>query len=205
MFSYFSSSFSLPVTHSKNQNSKIKIKEPHLSSKISNFKMGAISILLDTVVFIFSLVIAIATPLLDSQSCLPSHIFPAPLVDLKKWYADLYGDYLVTEKPHFFVGLIWVEIFFLWPVCVANLYGIVKGRGWSRTTSLMAGVCAGTSMAAIMAEVLRSGRASEKLIQMYSPFGAFAVCAILRGLLPRPRKTSLPSASHGYSARKKRA
>ncbi|XP_078181304.1 uncharacterized protein LOC144575056 [Carex rostrata] len=167
--------------------------------------MGAISLLLDTIVLLFSLVISIATPLLDAQSCLPSHLFPAPLLDLKKWYSDLYGDYLVVEKPLFFVGLVWAEIFFLWPLCLANLYGILKGRSWSKTTSLMAGVCAGTSMAAIMAEVLGSGRASEKLIHMYSPFGAFAVCAILRGLIPRAKKTSFASGSLGPSSRKKRA
>lgn len=56
-----------------------------------------------------------------------------------------------------------------------------------------------------MAEVLGSGRASEKLIHMYSPFGAFAVCAILRGIIPRAKKTSFASGSHGPSTRKKRA
>jgi hypothetical protein len=56
-----------------------------------------------------------------------------------------------------------------------------------------------------MAELLGSGKAPEKLIQMYSPFGAFAICAVLRGLIPRGKKTSFASASHGPSARKKRA
>ncbi|KAJ4745463.1 hypothetical protein LUZ62_079868 [Rhynchospora pubera] len=90
--------------------------------------MGAITLLLDTIVFIFSLVIAITTPLLDSQSCLPSHSLTSSL--RLSWIRRngtpiSTGDYLVTEKPRFFVGLIWVEVFFLWPLCVANLYGIV--------------------------------------------------------------------------------
>ncbi|CAH1433650.1 unnamed protein product [Lactuca virosa] len=72
--------------------------------------MGAFLKLIDVILFIVFLVIAIAAPLLDAQTCLPSNIFPDILVNLKTWYTHEYGDYLVSDKPHFFVGLIWLEL-----------------------------------------------------------------------------------------------
>lgn len=108
--------------------------------------MGAFLKLIDVILFIVFLVIAIAVPLLDAQTCLPSNIFPDILVNLKTWYTHEYGDYLVSEKPHFFVGLIWLELLFAWPLALASLYGIVAGKSWLRTTCLLYGVSTLTSM-----------------------------------------------------------
>ncbi|CAI9262084.1 unnamed protein product [Lactuca saligna] len=152
--------------------------------------MGAFLKLIDVILFIVFLVIAIAAPLLDAQTCLPSNIFPDILVNLKTWYTHQYGDYLVSEKPHFFVGLIWLELLFAWPLALASLYGIVAGKYWLRTTCLLYGVSTLTSMVAILSELVGSGKASEKLLKMYSPFMGFAVLAILRGLLPHSRKSN---------------
>ncbi|KAJ3670417.1 hypothetical protein LUZ60_010741 [Juncus effusus] len=165
--------------------------------------MGIISLFLDTIILLFSLTISLSAPLIDAQVILPSSLYPSPLISLHKWYAGQFGDYLMTEKPLFFVGLVWIEILCLWPLCVMNVYGVLKGKSWVKTTALMAGVCAGTSMAAIMSEILGSGRASEKLIQMYTPFLLFVICAISRGFISRGKRAS-SSASHGPSARKKR-
>ncbi|WOK99755.1 transmembrane protein 97-like [Canna indica] len=167
--------------------------------------MGLIRGLVDMVVVLFSGVLAVAVPLLDSQVCLPGWLYPAPLVDLKRWYGDEYGDYLMSEKPHFFTGLVWLELAFLWPLSLANVYGILARRPWASTTSLMAGVSVATSMAAILSELLGSGRASDQLVQMYVPFVVFAFVAILRGLLPRPKSQHTTTASHATLARKKRA
>ncbi|XP_072957182.1 uncharacterized protein [Typha angustifolia] len=166
--------------------------------------MGLISGLVDAVVVLFSAVLAVVAPLIDAQICLPLSLYPAPLLELNKWYAQQFGDYLVAEKPHFFVGLTWVEIVFLWPLSIANVYGILARRPWAATTSLMAGVISATSLAAILADLLGSGRASDNLLQMYYPFMVFSILAILRGLFSRPRRATAGSASHGPSARKKR-
>ncbi|XP_020256595.1 transmembrane protein 97 [Asparagus officinalis] len=165
--------------------------------------MGLISGLVDAIILVFSAVLAIATPLIDSQTIVPSHLYPSALIELKQWYRDQYGDYLMQEEPHFFVGLVWVEILFLWPLCLLNIYGILRRKNWVKTTLIMAGVCSATSMACIMAELLGSGRASDKLLQMYVPFVAFAVLATLRGLFP-PRRRSSSAASTSHSSRKKR-
>ncbi|KAI3795432.1 hypothetical protein L1987_38086 [Smallanthus sonchifolius] len=166
--------------------------------------MGAVMKLIDAILFIFFLIIAIAAPLLDAQTCLPSNIFPDILVHLKTWYTHEYGDYLVSEKPHFFVGLIWLELLFAWPLSIASLYGIVTGKTWLHTTCLMYGVSTLTAMVAVLSELVGSGKASEKLLKMYSPFLGFAVLAILRGLLPHSGKSNA-TGTQPTLVRKKRA
>lgn len=166
--------------------------------------MGFVSGAVDSVILLFSAVLILAAPLIDGQSCLPTRFFHPALIDLRRWYIEEFGDYLSKEKPHFFVGLAWVEIVLVWPLSIANVYGILARRSWVATTSLMAGVSIITSMAPLMAELLGSGRSSDKLLQMYSPFVAFSVLAILKGLFSGPPHTGI-KASHAPSARKKRA
>lgn len=145
--------------------------------------MGALIKVVDAALFIFFLIIAIAAPLLDGQSILPTEIYPPFLVDLKNWYVKEYDDYLMSEKPLFFRGLIWLEIFFQWPLALICLYGIVAAKSWLPTTCLMYGTSIFTAMVAILSELTGSGRGSDALLKMYYPFLAFAVLAILRGVL----------------------
>lgn len=152
--------------------------------------MGAFVKLLDLLLFVYFLLIAIVAPLFDGQVALPKHIFPPALVDLKSWYTQQYGDYLVYEKPHFFVGLIWLELLFAWPLSVLSLFAIAAGKSWIKTTSLMYGVSTLTAMVAILSEMKNSERASDKLLMVYYPFLGFAVLAILRGLLPHSGKSA---------------
>jgi hypothetical protein len=108
--------------------------------------MGALLKLTDAVLFLFFLVIALAAPLIDAQTCLPHTLFPQVIVDLKNWYSHEYGDYLVAEKPHFFVGIVWLELLFQWPLALLNLYGILGGKPWFNTTCLLYGASCITSM-----------------------------------------------------------
>ncbi|XP_052177267.1 uncharacterized protein LOC127791432 [Diospyros lotus] len=144
--------------------------------------MGAFSKLIDAMLFLFFTVVAVVAPLIDAQTCLPADLFPDVLVQLKVWYIRDYGDYLVAEKPNFFVGLVWLELLFQWPLALANLYAILASKSWFPTTCLIYGVSTFTSMVAILAEMINSGRASDKLLMMYTPFIGLAVLAILRGL-----------------------
>ncbi|XP_042485481.1 sigma intracellular receptor 2-like [Macadamia integrifolia] len=164
--------------------------------------------LVDAILFLFFLVIAVVVPLLDSQTCLPAHLFPDFLIDLGSWYAREYGDYLLVEKPDFFVGLIWLELILQWPLSIANLYAIISGKSWFKTTCLIYGVSTSTSMVAILGEMIGSRKASDKLLMMYSPFLGFAVLAVLRGLVPsggRSRTPTSTNATRAATARKKRA
>ncbi|XP_047088853.1 sigma intracellular receptor 2-like [Lolium rigidum] len=144
--------------------------------------MGVVSAVADAVVVLFCLTITLSFPLFGAQIVLPRNLYPAPLQDFKRWYADEFGDYLLAQPPAFLRGLFWLELTFLWPLAVATLYGILARRRWAATTSLMAGVSTLTSTSAIIGEILGSGRATPRLLQLYVPYIVFSVIAILRGL-----------------------
>jgi hypothetical protein len=108
--------------------------------------MGVVLKLVDAILFLFFLLIAIVAPLIDSQTCLPLSYFPDFLINVKTWYTNEYGDYLVAEKPHFFVGLVWLELLFQWPLSLINLYAMLSSKPWFNTTCLIYGVSLSTSM-----------------------------------------------------------
>ncbi|KAL3635486.1 hypothetical protein CASFOL_020033 [Castilleja foliolosa] len=166
--------------------------------------MGLLCKLVDAALFVFFLVIAIVAPLIDAQTFLPSHLFPPFLLDLKSWYAQEYGDYLISEKPHFFVGIVWLELIFQWPLAVASVYGIAAGKSWLNTTCLLYGASTLTSMVAILSELSLSNRASDQLLTMYYPFLGFAILALLRGLLGNSGK-NITVGKRAALPRKKRA
>ncbi|GAB2285284.1 hypothetical protein Dimus_019738 [Dionaea muscipula] len=166
--------------------------------------MGVILKITDAILFVFFLLVAIVAPLFDGQTCLPLRYYPKVLVDLSSWYSVEYGDYLVLEKPHFFIGLVWLELFLLWPLSVANLFGLATGKSWFNTTCLIFGASMSTSLVAILSELIGSGRASDKLMMMYSPFMGLAVLAVLRGLVSASSKTAILG-KRPMLARKKRA
>uniref|UniRef100_A0A2P2QX43 Uncharacterized protein MANES_12G075500 n=1 Tax=Rhizophora mucronata TaxID=61149 RepID=A0A2P2QX43_RHIMU len=167
--------------------------------------MGAFLKLMDFVLFAFFLLIAVVAPLMDAQTCLPRSLFPDILVDLKQWYSSEYGDYLIAEKPNFFVGLVWLELLLQWPLSLLNLYGILSAKPWVNTTSLIYGVSTFTSMVAILAELVGSGKASDKLMMLYYPVLGFSALAILRGLMPHGGKSISAIGKRPAFARKKRA
>lgn len=68
--------------------------------------MGLVSFLLDATIVLFSAVLVVAITLIDFPTIAPSHLYPQDLVELKQLYDNEYGDYLMKEKPHFFVGLV---------------------------------------------------------------------------------------------------
>ncbi|KAL5730865.1 hypothetical protein ACHQM5_003651 [Ranunculus cassubicifolius] len=158
---------------------------------------------IDAVLFLYFLIITIAAPLLDSQTCLPSHFYPDILIQAKSWYTQEYGDYLVDEKPHFFVGLIALELLLQWPLSIANLYGIVAKKSWYNVTCLIQGVSTFTSMVAILAEMVGSKKASDKLLMVYGPFLGFALLAVLRGLVPASKKNFTPPARSSVASKKR--
>ncbi|XWS34281.1 hypothetical protein CRYUN_Cryun21dG0027400 [Craigia yunnanensis] len=169
--------------------------------------MGALCKLVDAILLLAFVIISVAAPLFDSQTCLPESIYPALLVRMNKWYAGEYQDFLLVEKPHFSVALVWLELVFLWPLALLNVYGMLASKTWFNTTCLLFGASLSTSMAAILGEMLGSLKASDKLLMMYSPFLGFGVLALMRGLLQVPQSGKpAPTIGKGPAlARKKRA
>ncbi|CAN6329399.1 unnamed protein product [Urochloa humidicola] len=158
----------------------------------------------DAAAALFSLLITVAAPLFDSQVVLPRHLYPAPLVSVYQWFAAEFDHYLIADPPPFFRGFVWLALAFLWPVCVANLYGILARRRWVATTSLMAGVFMLTYLSAMFGEMLGSGRATSKLVWFYVPFVVIAVALVLRGLCSSLQAPAAAVSSVETSARKKR-
>ena len=135
-----------PKSLKKKKDKKSTFLRSTLAVKPERNKMGAVRKFVDALLFVFFLVIAVAAPLFDAQTCLPETFFPKSLVDLKNWYSVEYGDYLVREKPGFFVGLVWVELLFAWPLSLLNLYALVAGASWLPTTCLIYGASTLTAM-----------------------------------------------------------
>ncbi|XP_034208353.1 sigma intracellular receptor 2-like [Prunus dulcis] len=152
--------------------------------------MDALVKTIDAILFVMFAITAVNAVLIDVQLCLPASFFSSSLAELKNWYVREFDDYLGKEKPHFFLGLIWVELVFQWPLLVANLYGIWAAKPWYNTTCLAYGASFYTTMAAILAELIGSGKASNKMLKLYYPAMGFALLAILQGLLPPPSATS---------------
>lgn len=153
--------------------------------------------------FIYFPFISIVAPLFDGQTILPIEFFPKVLIDLKSSYAQENNDYLISDKPHFFVGLVWVELLLQWPLCIANLYGIVNKKSWVKKTCLIYGVSTATGMVAILSELIRSEKGSSRVVNIYAPFMAFAIVCILNGLTTKSSTVNLTT--RPASARKKRA
>eukprot|EP01018_Ginkgo_biloba_P009845 Gb_12133 [translate_table: standard] len=151
--------------------------------------------LLDIVLLIHFFFMFVAAPLLDAQLLFPPQMFPNVLRDLLDWIIRENGDYLLRDKPPFFVGLVWVEILVQWPLVIANIYGMLTGKRWVGSTCFIFGVCTATAMAPVLADIYAAGEAGKQLMQFYLPFLIFPLMALGRGLVPV--SSSKPSAENG--------
>ncbi|PON83860.1 hypothetical protein TorRG33x02_204110 [Trema orientale] len=131
--------------------------------------MGALGKLIDAILLLFLTVVAIAAPLIDSQTVLPTSLFPDVLVDLKNCLSG--GSYLILALLIYKLPYLTNE---MWKV-------------------------------AILSEMIRSGKASDKLLMLYWPFFGLGVLATLRGLLPQSGKTAKTVGNGPAFSRKKKA
>ncbi|MBA0556353.1 hypothetical protein Golob_026459, partial [Gossypium lobatum] len=99
--------------------------------------MGILCKVVDMLLLVAFMAMLVAGPLIDAQLVLPEATFPEVLVRLKQQYAEEYQDYLMVEKPHFFVALVWLELIFQWPLVLLNIYGILASKHWFHTTCLI--------------------------------------------------------------------
>ncbi|KAB2041525.1 hypothetical protein ES319_D02G153300v1 [Gossypium barbadense] len=166
--------------------------------------MGILCKVVDMLLLVAFMVMLVAGPLIDAQLVLPEATFPEVLVRLKQQYAEEYQDYLMVEKPHFFVALVWLELIFQWPLVLLNIYGILASKHWFHTTCLIYGASVITAMTALLGELMGSQKASDKLLTVYSPFMGLGVLAFLRGLVPNSGK-ALTIGKRPAMAREKRA
>ncbi|KAI3864963.1 hypothetical protein MKX03_023234 [Papaver bracteatum] len=125
--------------------------------------------LINGFLFIYFLLLSLQIPLLNAQIILPIEFFPKFLVEL---------------KPHFRVGLAWVELLLYWPLAIASVYGLLNKRYWVKKTCLIYGVSASTNLVAISSQWIVSERGSLKLAtKVYGPLMIAPVICILNELL----------------------
>ncbi|GMP48041.1 hypothetical protein CsSME_00015538 [Camellia sinensis var. sinensis] len=151
--------------------------------------MVSVMKLMDRVLIVFSITFAVIAPFDAGLLFLTPNLDPNNnnnllVHHLKPLYEFKFGDYLATNKPAFFVALVWLELVFLWPLQLLNLYGIILSPhpSWLGLTFLLFGASYCTAMYAILAELM-SHTVSDTLIMLYLLFIGCGVLSILRGLL----------------------
>ncbi|XP_058218390.1 uncharacterized protein LOC131329320 [Rhododendron vialii] len=146
----------------------------------------------DRILVVFLAVFAVAAPL-DAGLLLlfrdgPSSSSPLLL------YSKKYGEYLATQKPAFFVALLWIEVAFQWPLAAMILYGLLRRPQppqWFRSIALVFGASYCTSMITVAAELKWSFHTvSPALLIVYLLLIGCGVLVILRGLLPCPAEST---------------
>ncbi|KAE8657389.1 hypothetical protein F3Y22_tig00116995pilonHSYRG00020 [Hibiscus syriacus] len=145
--------------------------------------------------------ILVIVPLDIPESILPYHLNP-----LYRFYTTISRDYLVLDKPPFFMALMMLELFYLFPLAVLNIYGMLTAKPWFNSTCLLFGASLITSTTAMLGDILGSDKPSaDFMAKLYSPFIALGALTVLRGLVPQ-RGTATPIIGNGPgSALKKKA
>eukprot|EP00850_Spirogloea_muscicola_P016012 SM000127S26628 [mRNA] locus=s127:139931:146473:+ [translate_table: standard] len=90
----------------------------------------------------------LTTVLVDAQLVLPAERFPAALQSLVRWHVATYKDFLVGEKPLWFVSLVWCEVLIQLPFYVAAVYAFLYGRSWIRVPAIVYAAHTATTMVA---------------------------------------------------------
>lgn len=102
----------------------------------------------DGILVVFLTVFAVAAPL-DAGLLLLFRDGPSSLSPPLLLYRKKYGEYLATQKPAFFVALLWIEVAFQWPLAAMILYGLLRRPQppqWFRSIALVFGASYCTSM-----------------------------------------------------------
>ncbi|XVF43394.1 hypothetical protein PTKIN_Ptkin02bG0036700 [Pterospermum kingtungense] len=166
--------------------------------------MGVICKVADGILLLTFLTIVVVAPVLDAQTYLPQTMVPNMFIRLHNWYITEYQDYLLVDKPLFFVALMKLELVFQFPLALVNIYGLLTSKPWFNTTCLIFGASFITSMTALLGELMGSPKSSEKLVMLYSPFWGCAVVALLRGLLSQVGNKASPAIANGPALGRKK-
>lgn len=139
------------------------------------------------------------TLLVDAQVLFPARFYPQALQSLLKWYVGFSGDYLVRDRPPFFKGLVFAEVFFQLPLVIANAYAFYHGTRWARMTGLIYGVHTATTMIPILVDLFYSNVASKAtLLMIYIPYFLIPLALTFHVLTSQPDKRA-----HHPKARKR--
>jgi len=87
----------------------------------------------------------------------------------------------MQDRPAWFCGLVYCEVFLQLPFFFLALYAFVRGLNWVRIPALCYGAHTATTLAAIFADMLLGGPPVKwRLVAIYSPFLIMPLAILLR-------------------------
>ncbi|XP_007565628.1 PREDICTED: transmembrane protein 97 [Poecilia mexicana] len=156
------------------------------------------------------------TLFIDLQALLPEHVYPQPLKDLLKWYAEEFKDPMVLDPPEWFKSFIFCEAFLQMPFFPIAAYAFLKGGcKWIRTPAIVYSTHVATTLIPILAHILfhqfpvkphpgpQTNWERWLLVSIYVPYLLVPVLLLLTMLLSsKYNPTSKPGSTSGKAKKK---
>ncbi|KAM6175136.1 sigma intracellular receptor 2 [Erethizon dorsatum] len=95
------------------------------------------------------------TLFLDLQGLLPRELYPDQVRNLLKWYSAEFKDYLMEDRPVWFMSFLFCELVFQLPFFPIAAYAFFKGTcRWIRTPAIIYSVHTMTTLIPILTSFL---------------------------------------------------
>ncbi|KAM9852813.1 sigma intracellular receptor 2 [Aulostomus maculatus] len=146
------------------------------------------------------------TLFIDLQALLPRHVYPQPLRDLLRWYADEFKDPMVLDPPEWFQSFIFCEAVFQTPFFFIAAYAFQKGScKWIRIPAIVYSTHVATTLVPILAHILfypfpvkphagpQTLQERWQLVFIYAPYLVVPVLLLLTMLLSSTYKPTSKS------------
>ncbi|XP_008300902.1 sigma intracellular receptor 2 [Stegastes partitus] len=157
------------------------------------------------------------TLFIDLQALLPGHVYPQPLKDLLRWYAEDFRDPMVLDPPHWFKSFIFCEALLQTPFFPIAAYAFLKGScKWIRTPAIIYSTHVATTLIPILAHILfyqfpekphpgpRTQKERWMLVSIYAPYLVVPVLLLLTMLLSSTYSSPAKSRSTSSKSKKKK-
>ncbi|KAM9317708.1 sigma intracellular receptor 2 [Pholidichthys leucotaenia] len=136
------------------------------------------------------------TLFIDLQALLPEHVYPEPLKDLMKWYAEDFRDPMVVDPPEWFKSFVFCEALIQLPFFPIAAYAFLKGGcRWIRTPAIIYSTHVATTLIPILAHILfyqftekphpgpQTSQERWMLVSIYAPYLVVPLLMLLTMLL----------------------
>ncbi|KAG7233551.1 hypothetical protein INR49_006879 [Caranx melampygus] len=150
---------------------------------------------------------------IDLQALLPGQVYPQPLRDLLRWYAERFKDPMMLDPPPWFRSFIVCEALLQTPFFPVAAYAFLRGGcRWIRTPAIIYSTHVATTLVPILAHILfhqfptaphpgpQTLQERWLLVSIYAPYLLVPVLILLTMLLsstyssaPRSGPTSAQS------------
>uniref|UniRef100_A0A1A7WCY2 Transmembrane protein 97 n=2 Tax=Iconisemion striatum TaxID=60296 RepID=A0A1A7WCY2_9TELE len=157
------------------------------------------------------------TLFIDLQALLPGHVYPEPLQDLLRWYAEEFRDPMVVDPPEWFRSFIYCEALLQTPFFPVAAYAFLKGGcKWIRTPAIVYSTHVATTLVPILSHILfhqfpvephpgpQTPQERWLLVSIYAPYLLVPLLLLLTMLLsPAYNSSSKPENSSAKTRKNK--